>query len=310
MNKNVNNALKLEYGKYEYTPILGWSVSRYEQFEKCRRQYFYSYYHKYVREVPLYKMTQLRDLTSVPLEIGNVIHDVIEAFLKRLQKNDNNIDEKRFYEYARQKTDEYFSTKTFIETYYGYIDTIDMEAVSGKIKTCLDNFMNSPCYNWIFMKAIVNRENWMIEPEGYGETRLDGMKAYCKMDFLLPVQDEVHILDWKTGKKDPAKHSGQIIGYAAAASANFGVPRDRIFPKIVYLYPAFDELELRITDEDFTGFIGSVRAQTQMMYSYCSDKDKNIPLSIDKFEKMPSPTLCRQCRFQELCFPNKRIDIE
>jgi len=299
-------SLTLKYEKYGFTPILGWSSFRYELFEKCRRQYFYYYYPKYVPGVPLYKITQLKELTSVPLEIGNVVHDVVEAFLRRLQKSDSDIDEKRFYEYAAGKIDEYFRIKTFIETFYGYTDRIDIVKVHEKVKACLDNFMSSSCYSWIFMKAITNRENWMIEPEGYGETRLGGLKAYCKMDFLLPVKDEIHILDWKTGKKDPVKHSTQIIGYAAAASSNFGIPWKMIFPKIVYLFPVFDELELQLTENDFVRFFENIRIQTQAMYDYCSDKDQNLPLPVEKFEMMPSPSICRQCRFQELCFPERK----
>jgi ATP-dependent helicase/DNAse subunit B len=95
--------MQLAYAAYPFSPILGWSISRYEVFDKCKRQYFYTYYSKHGPVVPHYKMAQLRDLTSVPLEIGNVVHDVLEAFLKRLQKSDSDIDEQRFFLYARQK---------------------------------------------------------------------------------------------------------------------------------------------------------------------------------------------------------------
>ena len=78
-------------------------------------------------------MAALKDLTSVPLEIGNVVHDVLEAFLRRLQKSDSDIDENRFLEFAREKTDEYFSQKTFIETYYGSQKSIDRDEAFGKI---------------------------------------------------------------------------------------------------------------------------------------------------------------------------------
>lgn len=59
--------MPLAFEKYAFTAMLGWSISRYEVFDKCKRQYFYSYYSKYVPQVPHYKMAQLRDLTSVPL---------------------------------------------------------------------------------------------------------------------------------------------------------------------------------------------------------------------------------------------------
>jgi RecB family exonuclease len=294
--------MQLQYETYSFSPILGWSISRYEVFDKCKRQYFYTYYPKHVPDVPRYKITLLRDLTSVPLEIGNVVHDVLEAFLRRLQQADSDIDEQRFYDYARQKTNEYFLKKTFIESYYKQ-GPVNQEKAWEKVEKCLKNFIGSACYSWIFMKAITNRENWMIEPPGYGETRLDGLKAYCKMDFLMPVQDEIHILDWKTGARDEAKHGAQLKGYAAAAASNFKIPWNRIYPKIVYLYPLYEEFELQLDTDGYAVFSASLKKQTQEMYGYCSNVEENIPLPMDRFPPHKSPGICRQCRFQEFCFP-------
>lgn len=298
--------MPLSFESFPYTAILGWSISRYEVFDKCKRHYFYQYYSKHVPGVPHYKMALLRDLTSVPLEIGNVVHDVIEAFLKRLQKSDTDIDEQRFFRYARRLTDDYFSKKTFIETYYGQAASIDMEKAYAKIDACLKNFIGSPCYAWIFMKALRSKDDWMIEPAGFGETRLEGLKAYCKMDFLMPVDGDVYILDWKTGAKDAAKHAAQLKGYAAAASNNFGIPWDRIFPKIVYLHPLYDELEFQLDRDGYGAFIATIKEQTRRMYACCGNIEENIPNLIDAFPLSPSPATCRQCRYQELCFPGGR----
>ncbi|MBD3421100.1 MAG: hypothetical protein GF398_13370 [Chitinivibrionales bacterium] len=293
----------LRYKTYDFTPAIGWSISRYETFDKCKRQYYYNYYGRYTTSVPIYKIKLLKALTSIPLEIGNVVHDVMEAFLKRLQKSDTDIDEERFFAFARHQAQEYFSKKSFIELYYRDLEIIDMEQVQHKIEKCLSNFLNSPTFNWLYMKALLNKENWMIEPDGYGETRLDGLKAYCKMDFLFPVEDDVYILDWKTGKRDTAKHGRQLIGYAAAAGHNFDIVFNRIFPKIVYLYPEFSEFEISLRNEDLVAFIGNAKEQTEEMYGYCSDKDKNVPLPIEAFPLSPSPVICSYCNYRELCFP-------
>lgn len=301
--------MNLSYESYQFSPILGWSISRYEVFDKCKRQYFYSYYSKFIKNIPHYKIAQLRELTSVPLEIGNVVHDILEAFLKRLQKSDSDIDESRFFKYAKNLADRYFSEKTFIETYYGYQAQIDKDWAYEKIESCLRNFIQSPCYNWIFMVALGDRKNWMIEPSGFGETRLCGLKSYCKMDFLLPVKDDVYILDWKTGSKDLIKHKCQLMGYAAAANSNFKIPWNKIFPKIIYLYPQYDEFEISYNSEELESFFETIKTQTGQMYDYCRDVNENIPLEIEKFPKNPSPTLCKQCRFKELCFPDCHSQI-
>jgi ATP-dependent exoDNAse (exonuclease V) beta subunit len=305
----VNNrasplAMPLHYQSYEFTPVLGWSISRYELFDKCKRQYYYAYYAKHAAEIPRYKITQLKNLTSAPLEIGTVVHDVIEAFLRRLQASDAAIDENRFFLFARQKAEEYFSTKTFIENYYGSLRPTPLDEALAKISACLKNFLGSPCYNWIFMKALTNKNDWLIEPPGFGETRLNGMKAYCKMDFLFPVDGAVYILDWKTGNKDAHKHENQLVGYAAAANNNFNIPANDIVPKIVYLYPAFEELELPM-QKDFSSFFEKVKRETEAMYALCNDVENNIPLAIESFPQSPSAGTCLYCNFQELCFSRK-----
>lgn len=298
--------MKYSFEKYPFTPILGWSISRYELFNKCKRQYYYTYYGKYCKDVPLHKINQLKEMTSVPLEIGNVIHDVLEAFLRRLQKSDERIDEKRFFEYAEKNARQYFAEKQFIELYYGYERALSMEYVIDKINSCLNNFINSSCFNWIFMAALHDRENWIIEPEGYGETRLNGFKVYCKMDFLLPVDGCIHILDWKTGKRDEVKHGLQLTGYAAAAAALFKAEWKNILPRIIYLYPEFDEFSISVGNSEQEKFYRLIEEQTHEMYALCSDVERNTPLDLSSFPLQPSPTLCKQCKFRELCFPDFR----
>ncbi|MBN1980154.1 MAG: PD-(D/E)XK nuclease family protein [Chitinivibrionales bacterium] len=298
--------MELKYETYNFTPILGWSNSRYELFDKCKRGYFYTYYSKYVPDVAAYKIDILKNLTSVALEVGNIIHEVIEAFLYRLQKSDSAIDEKRFFSFARAKTEEFFAKKTFLETYYHTCEAIDQDAALKKIDTCLSNFLTSPIYTWIFMKAMTNKQNWMIEPKGYGETRLQGIKAYCKMDFLFPVDDSVYILDWKTGKKDAVKHKTQLIGYAAAAANNFNLTVQTISPKIIYLWPQYDEYEITLSSSLFDEFFEKVQLQTTAMLALCVDSQKNIPLPIDRFPMQPSAGTCKFCNYQELCFKGNK----
>lgn len=297
--------MELKYQNYEFTPILGWSISRFEMFNKCKRQYFYNYYPRFVPDVPRYKMTQLRELTSVALEVGNVVHDVLEKFLKRLQVSDSDIDEERFFQYARVLTEKYFAEKTFIEKFYGYCESIDMSRVHEKVAACLKNFIEGPSYSWIYMVAVRSVKNWMIEPAGFGETRLNGLKAYCKMDFLLPVDNDIYILDWKTGSKDEMKHRSQLMGYAAATNSNFGIPWDRIFPKIVYLYPEYAELEIRFDENSLSGFFDTIREQSEQMYALCKDVQQNVPQQIENFEKVLTPSFCRNCNYQGLCFPER-----
>jgi radical SAM protein with 4Fe4S-binding SPASM domain len=65
-------------------------------------------------------------------------------------------------------------------------------------------------------------------------------------------------------------------------------------------------MEIPVSEADKEGFYSLIRKQSGEMYNWCRDIENNIPLSIEEFTQSPSPSLCRQCRFRELCFPDCR----
>ena len=72
--------------QFPFTPILGWSMSRYSMFSICKRKYFYHYYNKYDPKIPVRLIREMKDLGSIPLVTGIAAHQVIEALLNRLKK--------------------------------------------------------------------------------------------------------------------------------------------------------------------------------------------------------------------------------
>jgi len=294
--------MKIKFERYPFTPILGWSSSRFDLFTQCKRHYFYNYYTKFIKDVPQPQMQRLKKLTSVPLEIGNVVHHVVEDLLRRFQKSASPINEGKFIQYGIDLCDKFFDSKEFLEIYYGYTQQIDRESAKERISISLKNLLRSPLLEWISTTAIHESNSWVIEPDGFGETRIAGLKAYCKMDFLLPVGEEVHILDWKSGKKQEEKHRAQLLGYALAASVNNpSIDRSKFIPRIIYMYPSLDELSFSITDEDLTAFAQTVQIQTESMYRFCSNVEQNIPKEFNLFEKTTFTALCSNCPYQEPC---------
>jgi hypothetical protein len=240
-------------------------------------------------------------MTTVPLEIGNIVHDVVKVLLERLQKNPVPVDASRFMEYAARKTGEYRQARTFAEVYYHNRADVTDEDLLPAVRRCLENLLSSDRYRWVVEKAAVNRSGWIIEPPGYGETRINGLKAYCKVDFLFPVDGMVHILDWKTGKPDPDKHRKQMVGYSSWASYHFGCSSEAILPKIAYLNPAYTEQELAVTTADLQQFVQAVAAETGEMYALLANVEKNIPKEKAAFPLIPTAGLCRYCNYRELC---------
>jgi len=286
--------------KFDFTPILGWSVSRYDTFKTCRRRYYYTYYAKFDPEYPADKINRLKQMTSIPLEVGNIVHDIIKVLLERLQKTEQQIDSKKFYEYARKITEQY-CRKTFSEIYYNEIDHLNIDEIYENVRLNLSNLLNSDRFMWLIRNAIKNKDQWVIEPPGYGQTVINGLKAYCKVDFLFPVDDILFIMDWKTGKADSTKHYKQMVGYTAWAAFHFNHDPEKIHPIIAYLKPEYAEENLRITQTDTNNFADTVKKETMEMYDFCSNIEENIPKEKSLFEKTTLRIFCDYCNFRELC---------
>ncbi len=286
--------------RFTFSPKLGWSVSRYSLFETCKRQYYYNYYAKYDPVHPVKKILALKNMTSIPLEIGNIVHDVNKTLLERLQKTAKAIDKVRFFDYARKKTVAYVHAKTFQEVYYGQMKSVSSDNLFERVRISLASFLNSDRFPWLIDHAIINKDEWLIEPPGYGETRISGTKAYCKVDFLFPVEDQLFIMDWKTGKPDAAKHHRQMVGYTAWACYHFEKDPDKISPIVAYLYPGYKEIKITAKPSDIEAFAKQVRKETADMNKFCQDIQKNIPKDKTVFTPQKS-RLCHYCNFREIC---------
>lgn len=287
--------------RFGFTPILGWSVSRYDKFLSCKRRYYYDYYAKYDKVYPRKQIEKLKKLTSIPLEIGNTVHQVIKVLLDRLLKSEEVVNVARFSDFTKRQTEENCCSKTFAEVYYNEVSGINADELLDKVQDALSNFLKSERYNWLTTKALSNKTDWIIEPPGYGEARLSGMKIYCKVDFLFPVGDAIYIIDWKTGKRDEEKHKKQLLGYVSWASFHLDKDPVKIVPTIAYLKPSYEEVQMKFNEYDIQDFAIQIKEETEEMYSLCSNIEENIPRDKEEFTKTTNIKVCNYCNYRELC---------
>ena len=304
MNTNLN-AIK----RFNYTGILGWSVSRYDKFVLCKRQYYYDYYAKHDTEYGSARINALKQMTTVPLETGNIVHDIVRVLLERLLSSDRPVDRSRFRDYIRNRIEDCCKTKTFAEVYYKEMPTVRADNLFPGVNLCLNNLLDSERFAWITREALSHKNGWVIEPPGFGETRINGLKAYCKVDFLFPVGGTVYILDWKTGRRDEKKHAKQLLGYSAWAAYHFERRIDEITPIAAYLNPSYDEMVVKITEADVSQFAGRVAEETREMYSYCLSPEQNTPKPKSEFPLADSGFACRYCNYRELCSRASKPDV-
>ncbi|MDC0272543.1 PD-(D/E)XK nuclease family protein [Crocinitomicaceae bacterium] len=298
--KNFIKFIEINMKKFPFTSILGWSSSRYDVFSTCKRKYYYRYYAKHDTDFALDQINRLKQLTTVPLTVGSIAHDVIETLLKRLQKSDADIDTSRLKEHIAKMVEDTIQKSKFFEIYYQKQEELDKESMVEAIYKCLQLFIESDRYAWINQQPMEQRHKWVIEPPGFGETRINDLKAYCKVDCMIPTEEGVYIFDWKTGKNDVSKHRKQLIGYSLYAHNNFGHAEKDIRAFLVYLKDEFDEAELELQEGEVKQFYETLADDTTEMQSYCTDVDKNTPKGKDEFEMIDSG-LCGYCEFKELC---------
>ena len=290
----------IAYPDHPYTPQLGWSSTRSETFRSCRRRYFFQYYARYDSELPLARIQRLKNLSSIPMLVGLAVHEVVASLLRRLLRSAAPIDRERFERHVRQTLEAALAGTELMEVHYRQRSAAGAAELQQPAMACLERLLTSGRYGWL-VEVLQRDPRYLIEPPGYGEARLQGMKIYAKVDCLIEVDSEVVILDWKTGRQDPAKHLRQLLGYAAWAEDHLKVEAAQIRCLAAYLQNGYTEIEKRPTAADLQGLAAEVAAEIQQMQGLLRDAERNIPLGKDAFPLTDNLGSCRHCQFRELC---------
>jgi hypothetical protein len=290
----------IAFPDHPYTPQLGWSSTRSETFRSCRRRYFFQYYARYDSELPLAHIQRLKSLSSMPMLVGEAVHDVLATLLRRLLRSSAPIDEERFMRHVRQTLEAALAGNELMEVHYGQRSVPEATDLQQPAMDCLEQLLASDRSLWL-VEVLQGDPRYLIEPSGYGEARLQGMKIYAKVDCLIEVDSKVVILDWKTGRQDPAKHLRQLLGYAAWAEDHLKVEAHRIRCIAVYLQNGYEEVEKQPTRSDLQGLAAEVAAEIQQMQDLLRDPERNIPLEKVFFPLTENLGYCCQCQFRELC---------
>lgn len=286
--------------QYDYTPQLGWSSTRWETFRTCRRRYFFQYYGRYDREIPLAHIQRLKGLSSIAMTVGTAVHEVLARLLKRLLMTTAEIDQQRFWPYVEGVIARELATTTLMEVHYGQRPAPEPAELMGPVRQCLETFLASDRYGWV-REQLGGDPRCVIEPPGYGEARLQGMKIYAKVDALIEAGGELVIIDWKSGRQDIDKHTRQLLGYAAWAQDNLQVSAEQIRCVLAYLQPQYAEIEKQPSADELDGLAREVAAEIAQMQSLCQDPDRNIPLAKEAFPLTDNLGYCHHCQFRELC---------
>jgi len=293
--------MKISIKSYPFTSILGWSASRYDTFNYCKRRYYYSYYAKFDQDIGKELIAKFKSMTSAALEVGIITHDIISAILQRVAKSTDPIDQNRLEAKVRMAVQETLRNKVMMEYFYGERSPIVFEELFEPVLQSVTNFLKSDRFAWALNLDDSLRKSWVIEPEGFGETRLGGLKAYCKVDFMLFDGQKVYVLDWKTGKPDALKYTRQMIGYSLYAKEVTGLDLDHIVPTLAFIRDSYQEVNVEVKETDTAKFQEQVESESQKMFDMTIDREGNIPRDKSEFPMTENYKRCKFCEFRRLC---------
>lgn len=291
---------------------LSWSASRAKEFERCKREYWYSRYANWGwwTERPRGQKFDImvhKNLTSLPAFTGDVIHRAIERWFQLRQAGTRMsaaelVDEavELFRTGWRQSSTDGWqqrpnkSTHLF-EHHYGFdVPAERTDRARKLIEHAAHYFCESPDLAPV---REVAPEHWR-GVEALDTYQFLGTKVYAVPDFAYEIDGKVHIWDWKTGR--PREDDlFQLHTYAL-----YACERWQTDPEDITLYGAYlgegevKQVPVQIDPLSQAQDRMSMSLREMMDVHYDPDEDE---LVMDNWPASGAPEACRYCRYRGIC---------
>jgi len=297
----------------ELKNTFSWSYSRHGLFEECRRKYWlnhYAFWGGWGRSAPpraraLYIQ---KKLTTEPMWIGTVVHEVAEGVLQALQKGVNPWVE-RAVEIARERaTQDVEASRAgryvhdpkrspgFQSHYYG-LDEPDFEAAIDEIERQVRALFAHPVYRR--MSAVPER---IVEVEELRQIDIEGVPVWVVLDAMVSDgEGGLVIIDWKTGRDHSDEKIARQLGiYGIYATQVREVQVEQL--KMLHVNTRFNTMTQHPVDaqvlDDTRKF---VRTSADAMRAALTDPAANVGREED-FPMLPEGSdRCARCRFRRDC---------
>lgn len=294
-------------------PTLSWSFSKKTHFDSCRRHYFY---HRFWTQDPKLKwwIYEMRNLTTLTMLRGQVVHDVIAEALKAI----------RLGQTVSAKTAR-DNVTALLRFRYGdsarrlwHIDNRPPGRKQSEITSLLEHYYKFPNMNdrardaqqsaWGCVTRLVESDFWAniagsspsdwveIEDESFPSFDLDGIKIYTRIDFAHSNGSNT-IIDWKTGAQSDQDRR-QLMLYSLYAQSKW--EWDPLETKLaaVYLQPDLTIDTFSPTLSDLAALHDEVKVSFEQMMEL---EPAYGPADINLFPMTTETRNCAWCRFMGVC---------
>jgi hypothetical protein len=301
------------------TNDFSWSASRDTLFEECKRKYYYNYYgswggwEKDRADNVTRTLYVLKNLQNIPMWKGKAVHTEIARILKELVTTNELIGPE--YSLARvtnlmrqdfkfSRAGLYWNTyeslgkaNYLFEHEYG-LDISDERWKKNhqEVITCIRNFYKSDILEKVINLGyddILSIDRIAPIPFSFNEE-----KIYVNLDLAYKLDDEIEIVDWKTGSGESNKL--QFIIYTIYANEILHVPADKI-SLIEYNLFGNEKTIHRFRHEELSEAKNYINSSINSMKSYLSNPIENEAVITD-FPRIDDEWKCNSCNFKKICF--------
>jgi len=291
---------------------LSWSASRAKEFERCRREYWYSRYASWGwwTERPRadkFEIMVHKNLTSLPAYTGDCIHRAIERWFQ-LRKAGSTMNATELMEEAinlfragwRQSSTDGWkerpnkSTHLFEHHYDIEVSKERTDHARKLIEVATRYFCEAP---ELAPVREAPPEAW-LSVESLDTYQYLGTKVYAVPDFAYQDGEKVYIWDWKTGR--PREDDVfQLHTYALYACEKWQTDPEEIVLYAGYLgQQSVQTIPVQIDKLSEAQDRMSLSLREMMDVHYDPDVDD---LMMENWQATGAPDGCRFCRYRGIC---------
>lgn len=301
----------------ELQQTYAWSNSRVRLFRECKYKYYLHYILSWTgwnKNAPPEKQKAylLKNLSSIPMWAGSIVHDIIETVIKNGRQTKKWMSRKDAKEMAvqalrkgwKQSKNEMWKLKVkgnlnLKEHYYNEdIGRDYTDLYKQKILACIQAF-----YDFSFFGIICSLPNkdWLSLEDFQSFQMKNGEKVAVKIDCGFRYKNRVVLLDWKTGKLDN-NVIDQLTVYAMYAMKMGWAkgPEDIIIVPVFLAAYAQDPMcavpELTVTMPMIKKQANIISQEYPMLLKAHENKDNP-----DFFEATDNKQRCQWCNFRDMC---------
>lgn len=293
-----------------------WSYSRAARYDRCPRAYYYHYYAAWegwraAAPPPVRRAYLLKNLTSLSLWVGTVVHEAIRFAMARLKAGQPVANDELIRQMQGRAQGDFDDSRSgrsrqnpqeagagFQEHYYQTdLSKKGWQVAQAQAEQCLRTFINSPLYASLQGRSPAS----FLNVETLQSFLIAGTKVWVQMDLARYEDDTIYLYDWSCGRRlDEAAARQQLGVYglfmrqarpewatAPIRAIVFSLVEDRLF-------------EFDLSEAALQARQASIEASIAQLRGLLIEPETNLA-EMRRFPMIDELQICQHCQFRELC---------